>query len=173
MTTTIHHCTERDAAELENVARQSFKDAFEKVNEPTAFEAYVAKAFDPSVILEELRHEATHFYFLKNADGETVGYLKLRWDRSEEFFPTERALELQRIYLLEKHWNKGYGATLLEFAEGFGRTNGFAWIWLVVWFENHGAIRFYEKQGWEKFARKEFHFGSEIHNDYVLRKKLH
>lgn len=168
----IIQCNERHATELLQVAKQTFIDAFEKASNPDNFQLYVAKAFTPSVVEEELKHPDSVFYFFKNDNDETIGYVKLRWDRSEEFFPTEKALELQRIYLLEQYWNRGYGKTLLDFCEDYGKKHGFQWIWLCVWLENHGAIRFYQRQGWEKFGRKDFQFGDEIHNDFVLRKRL-
>jgi diamine N-acetyltransferase len=171
----IVQCQADDAAELLAVARQSFIDAFEKASNPDNFKAYIAKAFTPSVVAEELAHAASVFYFLKDASGETVGYAKMRWDTSDEFFPSAsdgKALHLQRIYLLEKHWNKGYGRVLLDFCENYARQNDYTWIWLIVWFENHGAIRFYEREGWEKFGHKDFQFGNEIHHDFAFRKKL-
>ena len=169
---TIIRCNETHLGEYERVARQSFIDAFEKVSEPESFKLYVASAFLPEVLRGDLVSEKAAVYFLKTNEGDTAGYIKLRWDRSDEFFPTEKALELQRIYLLEKYWYKGYGKALLDFSEYFGRENGFLWIWLLVWSENHGAIRFYERAGWEQFAVKDFPFGNEIHHDPALRKSL-
>ena len=43
---------------------------------------------------------------------------------------------------------------------------------LGFWSENHGAIRFYEREGWEKFAQKDFQFGNEIHVDPVFKKRI-
>lgn len=168
----IIRCTEQQLDDLIHVAKQSFIDAFEKQTDPENFNAYVSKAFTPSVMLAELTDPETAFFFLKTDDNETAGYLKLRWDRSEEFFPNEKALELQRIYLLEKFWNKGLGKVLLDFSENFGRDNNFIWIYLIVWFKNHGAIKFYEREGWHVFGNKDFQFGNEIHHDFALRKKL-
>lgn len=168
----IIQCTESHLEELIFVAKQSFIDAFEKQTEPSNFQAYMSKAFTTEGVLEELQHPESVFFFLQTDEGETTGYVKLRWDRSEEFFPTEKAIELQRIYLLEAHWNKGLGKTLLDFTESYGREKGFAWIYLIVWFQNHGAIKFYEREGWSIFANKDFPFGNEIHHDFVLRKKL-
>ena len=168
----IIHCTEEHFDELLFVAKQSFIDAFEKQTEPNNFQEYVHKAFEPSAVLAELQHQESIFFFLQTDDGETAGYLKLRWDRSEEFFPTERATELQRIYLLEKYWNKGLGKILLDFSESYSREQGFEWIYLIVWFKNQGAIKFYEREGWAVFGNKDFQFGNEIHHDYALRKKL-
>ena len=168
----IIRCTENHLEELVHVAKQSFIDAFEKNTDPENFQAYVSKAFVPSLVLEELRNSESVFYIFQTDENETVGYVKLRWDRSEEFFPTEKALELQRIYLLEKFWNKGLGKALLGFSETYARDNGFAWIYLIVWFQNHGAIKFYEREGWHIFGNKDFQFGNEIHHDFALRKKI-
>ncbi len=168
----ILRCTENHINELIAVTKQSFYDAFEKTTDPTNFKEYVKKAFDPTAVLEELQHTESVFYFLQTDDNRTVGYVKLRWDRSEEFFPKEKALELQRIYLLEPHWNKGYGKILLDFSETYARKNGFEWIYLIVWFQNYGAIKFYEREGWHIFGSKDFQFGNEIHHDHALRKSL-
>ena len=168
----IIQCTEKHLDELIFVAKQSFIDAFEKQTEPNNFQEYVSKAFEPTAVLAELQDSKSIFFFLQTDDGETAGYLKLRWDRSEEFFPTEKAIELQRIYLLEKFWNKGFGKILLDFSESYSREQGFEWIYLIVWFQNHGAIKFYEREGWAIFGNKDFQFGTEIHHDYALKKKL-
>lgn len=169
---TIIRCTEKDHKELLKLAKQSFIDAFEKVSDPTNFKLYVKTAFQPKILRGELLDEKSIFYFLKTDKGETAGYLKMRWDRSEEFFSDEKALELQRIYFLEPYWGKGLGKTLLNFAENYGRERGFKWIYLIVWCENHAAIRFYEREGWSIFGRKNFQFGDEIHHDYALRKQI-
>ena len=168
----IIRCNESHLEEYQYVARQSFIDAFEKVSEPESFKTYISTAFLPDILRGELMDEKIAIYFLQNDENETVGYVKLRWDRSEEFFPNESALELQRIYLLEQFWSKGYGKIILDFSEKYAFEHNFTWIWLVVWSENHGAIRFYERNGWEKFARKDFMFGEEVHHDWVLRKRL-
>ena len=168
----IIRCNETHLDEYQMVARQSFIDAFEKVSEPESFKKYTETAFLPDVLRDDLLDAQTAIYLLKMRDGETAGYVKLRWDRSEEFFPNEKAIELQRIYLLESYWGKGLGKILLDYCEKYGKEHDFTWIWLIVWSENYDAIRFYEREGWEKFAQKDFQFGNEIHHDPVLRKFL-
>ncbi len=169
---TIIRCDINHLEEYERVARQSFYDAFEKVSHPDNFKLYVSTAFLPEILRGEIEDNKTAIFFLQTETGDTAGYVKLRWDRSDEYFLNQKAIELQRIYLLEQFWNKGYGKALLEFCEKFGKEQGFEWIWLVVWSENHGAIRFYEREGWQQFAIKDFQFGHEVHHDPVLKKKL-
>jgi diamine N-acetyltransferase len=150
--------------ELLVLAKQSFIDAFEKSSDPKNFKLYV--------VAEELAHSESAFFMLRNEEKENVGYIKLRWDRGAEFFPNDKNVELQRIYVLEKYWYKGYGKVLLDCAERFASERDCKWIYLVVWFENDVAIRFYERHEWQQFATKDFKFGNEIHHDIVMRKNL-
>ena len=172
-TITIRQCTSSDWEELLNVSHQTFEDAFKTQTDPINYNAYTSTAFLPEKIKAELAETKSIFFFLIDSTTEQVaGYLKMRWDRSEEFFGTTPAIEIQRIYFYKEFWGKGYGKILLDFAENWGCENNYAFAWLVVWFKNSGAMRFYEREGWETFARKNFQFGSAVHNDYVFRKQL-
>lgn len=169
----IKLCTLADAQDLLAVSFQTFEEAFKADNNPENYELYVKKVFTLEVIKEELAYDKNIFFFLmENGTRNIIGYLKLRWDRSEEFFPKAQALELQRIYIKKNYWNGGYGKMLLDFTETYARYNGFDWLWLIVWSENEKGVRFYEREGWEKFGRKDFPFGNEIHHDYAMRKRL-
>ena len=174
METFIKLCTLADAEDLLAVSFQTFEEAFKAVNDPENYELYVKKSFTLEVMQEELAYDKNIFFFLKeNGTNNIIGYLKLRWDRSEEFFSEPgTALELQRIYIKKAYWNKGCGKILLDFSETFARHQGYTWIWLVVFYKNEKAVRFYEREGWETFGRKDFPFGNEIHHDYAMRKKL-
>ncbi len=172
-TITIRQCTAEDWDLLLKVSAQTFEDAFKAQSDPINYDAYISTAFLPEKMKEELAEPRAVFYFLiENATQQVAGYLKLRWDRSEELFGETPALELQRIYFYKQFWNKGYGKILLQFAENWGKENSYAYIWLCVWFKNLDAMRFYEREGWQSFGRKKFQFGTTIHNDFVFRKQL-
>jgi diamine N-acetyltransferase len=168
----ILRCDLSHLDELLLLAKQSFIDAFEKTSDPENFKLYVTQTFTPSVLAEELAHPETVFFMLRNEKKENVGYVKLRWDRGAEFFPNEKSIELQRIYVLEKYWYKGFGKILLDCAQDFAVQGHYPWIYLVVWFQNDVAIRFYERHNWAQFAKKDFKFGNEIHHDIVMRKDI-
>jgi diamine N-acetyltransferase len=166
-------CTESDLEALVAVSVQTFCEAFEKVSNPENFRKYVSENLNAEKIATELAEPTTAFYFLKNETADILGYCKLRSDRSAEFFGEEPALELQRIYLKEQYWGSGAGKFLLDFCENRARTQGFNWLWLVVWFDNTRAIRFYEQNNWLAFAKKDFKFGNEIHHDVVFKKAMY
>jgi diamine N-acetyltransferase len=157
------------------VSRQTFYDAFEKPSDPDNFKRYVAKAFLPEVLLAEMNDPMNAFFLVKiAATNETCGYIKLRWDRGENLFgdTAPETLEIQRIYLLQAFWRKGLGKTMLRFCEDFARKMGKNCVWLVVWEKNDDGVRFYEREGYEKFDRVNFPFGDEIHFDFAMRRYL-
>jgi diamine N-acetyltransferase len=168
----IIQCNMGHLDELLILAKQSFIEAFEKASDPENFKLYVAQTFTPEVLAEELAHPESAFFMLRNGEKENVGYIKLRWDRGAEFFPDCISTELQRIYVLEKYWHQGYGKVLLDCAERFASRRDTKYIYLVVWFQNESAIKFYERHYWKQFATKDFKFGNEIHHDVVMRKNL-
>jgi diamine N-acetyltransferase len=168
----IVKCDASHADELLALAKESFIQAFEKSSDPDNFKLYVAQAFTPSVLAEELAHLQTVFFMLRTPENENVGYIKMRWDRGDEFFPHQKSIELQRIYVLEKFWHQGYGKVLLDYAEHYASNATYTWIYLLVWFQNHTAIRFYERNYWKQFAKKDFKFGNEIHHDIVMKKNI-
>ena len=97
----IIQCTESHLEELIFVAKQSFIDAFEKQTEPSNFKAYMSKAFTTEGVLEELQHPESAFFFLQTDEGETTGYVKLRWDRSEEFSQPKKQLNYNAFICLK------------------------------------------------------------------------
>jgi diamine N-acetyltransferase len=165
----ITQATPQDWETLMYLSKETFFDAFQKESNPEDFAIYTAKAFLPEVIQSELA-ETSCTFFLATLNDVHCGYLKIRWDRSEQFYPTEPALEIQRIYFKKDYWNQGHGKTLLLFAENYAITHQFKWLWLCVWFKNLNGIRFYEREGYHKFARMNFPFGNSIHHDHVMSK---
>jgi len=154
-----------------SLARKTFLETYESNTDPQQLKDYMEEHFSNEASVAELAGDECAVFFLKDDNGETVGYCKLRWDTTHELLEPN-AMELQRIYVLGEYQGNGYGKLLLKHAEQYGREHGFDWIWLCVYYENHGAIRFYEREGWVKFGIKEFKFGDGVYLDPVMKKKL-
>ncbi len=45
-------------------------------------------------------------------------------------------------------------------------------IWLGVWKQNHSAISFYHKWGFEKFSTHQFILGDDVQTDWLMKKTL-
>ena len=50
-----------------------------------------------------------------------------------------------------------------------GKENNLYYIWLGVWEHNINAIRFYEKQGFEKFDTHIFKLGNDEQTDNLMK----
>lgn len=165
----IVQCTIGDLETYQTLARQTFYETYEKGTDPDDLKKYMDEHFSTEAISKELTVEPCAVFILK--ENEMLGYVKLRWDTTHELLEG-KCIEMQRIYVVKQHYSKGYGKILIEHAEKYARDHGFDWIWLCVWYENHGAIRFYERSGWQKFGDKQFRFGDHVYLDPVFRKSL-
>jgi diamine N-acetyltransferase len=150
---------------------QTFIDGFQKTTNPIEFQKYIAKAFAPETIRDELKQPQNLFYGLR-VSGELAGYWKLRWDRYTDFDAPKPMLELQRIYFLEKYWNQGLGQRALQYIENFAHANHFKSIILLAYNKNHAARRFYFREGYRDIGRADFQFGDEVHIDFVMCKDV-
>ena len=169
MSFTLIPCDNNHWETLAAVGKQTFRDAFEEQTDAENFNLYLSTAFEKEVLLEEINDPKQFFWLVETPEGQVMGYIKLRSDRGEEYYPEGvKALEIQRIYLLKEFWNKGYGADLLGFCLQFAKKEGFSDVFLVVWYKNTAAQRFYLRHGFEEIGRKNFQFGNIIHNDPVL-----
>ncbi len=156
---------------LLEVGLETFRAAFEADNTPEDFNAYISKAFDVEVLKEELRNEASEFYFAKQS-GEIAGYLKLNHPPAQGENVGDNCLEIQRIYSLPAYYGKGIGEALMEKSIAIARQNNYDFIWLGVWEHNPRAIRFYEKKGFEVFGNHPFLFGTDLQTDILMRRFL-
>ena len=64
------------------------------------------------------------------------------------------------------------GALLMNRCIQQAREWGCDVIWLAVWEENPRAIRFYEKNGFQKVGVKDFRLGSDVQHDFVMARNL-
>jgi len=129
-------------------------------------EAYCQLAFSEEKIMEELSNDDSLFYFMKSGDI-TIGYFKINI-RSAQTEPIDDGFEIERIYLLSPYQGIGFGQLMfnkiLELAQKMNKTH----LWLGVWEKNDGAIRFYERNGFKKFAKHDFMLGQDLQTDFLM-----
>lgn len=160
-----------DLAVLLEVGLQAFKEAFGAQNNKADFDAYVAKAFEPSVLAAELDTAASEFYFAKVND-QMAGYLKVNHPPVQQEDFGNNCLEIQRIYSLAAFYGLGVGSALMQRSIEIAQAHNYDFIWLGVWEHNPRAIRFYQKQGFEIFGSHPFLFGTDLQTDLLMRKFL-
>lgn len=156
---------------LQSIARQTFRETFASGNT----EENMRKYLDENLSLERLRAEfdapGSEFHFAK-LDGEVIGYLKLNHGQNQTELQDERAVEIERIYVLQAYHGKQVGQLLYAKAIEIARAAGADYVWLGVWEENPRAIQFYKKNGFVEFDRHIFQLGDDAQTDIMMRLEL-
>lgn len=160
-----------DLEELAALSRKTFTDSFGAVNTPENMQSYLEKAFKSEKLAEELTHPEAAFYFIRE-QGRNLGYIKLNSGNAQTEELADKGLEIERIYIQKEAQGKGLGQLLVDFAVETAKKDGHKGIWLGVWEENKGAIRFYERNGFTAFDKHIFYLGDDPQTDILMRKIL-
>jgi GNAT superfamily N-acetyltransferase len=67
----------------------------------------------------------------------------------KDYFTDHPRAYVDNLVVAEESERKGVGRTLLDFVERWARDRGFREVVLDVFAVNHGAIAFYERQGYQ------------------------
>lgn len=145
-----------DAAELAEVAAAAYIDHYRHLWHDGG-EWYLKRSFSVGQLESELAGEANRFYIAR-WDGENVGFMKTRTDRTLPLFDAGDAYEIERIYLRAAAQGRGIGRALIELAAGEGREMGRRFLWLKAMDTSGDAIAFYEKLGFEKCGAERLDF---------------
>ncbi len=171
MSPTLIKCGIEQLDELEVISRKTFIDAFESQNDPQDFDTYLGKAFAKDQLKSELKNKNSSFYFVY-FEKQLAGYFKLNENTSQTDIKAPESLEIERIYVLQSHQGLKLGHWMIEEIKKIAKFKEKAYIWLGVWEDNSGAIRFYEKNGFIKFGRHPYYIGKDKQMDWLMRLDL-
>lgn len=163
----IRECTLEDLEKVRMISMETFLETFSKENTPEDMEKYVKDNFS----LEKLKEEMAcvhSIFLLVERENEVLAYLKLNFREAQTEMGHDEALEIQRIYVLEKFKNMKIGQMLVRKTLELAAKKNLSYIWLGVWEKNEKAIRFYEKLGFEKFDTHVFVLGEDEQTDHLM-----
>lgn len=158
-----------ELSSLQSFAASTFEYAFAAHNTPEDLQEYMTEAFSTHQMAAELDHPEVYYYFARIGTL-IAGYIKLNGTTAQKDLQDPDALELERIYVAPEFQNQGIGKYLLEKSVDLAREAGKKYLWLGVWDQNHGAIRFYQRHGFTKFAMHDFYLGQDRQTDFLMRK---
>jgi ribosomal protein S18 acetylase RimI-like enzyme len=167
----IRQANLEDLSALQAIGRQTFAETYLDGNTEENMAAYLEEGFSEEKLGKELRNENSQFYVAIQAD-EVIGYLKVNLGDAQNEKQDPDALEIERIYVLQKYQGKQVGTLLYMQAVAIAKARKSAYIWLGVWEENPGAIRFYEKNGFVEFGEHIFQLGDDAQRDVLMKKSL-
>ncbi|SFH06203.1 GNAT family N-acetyltransferase [Pedobacter insulae] len=167
----IRKVTLNDILQLQQIGRQSFSETFSSSNTEENMRTYLEEGFSTEKLSGELNNEDSAFYFALS-ENDTVGYLKVNFGKSQTELQDDRALEIERIYVLKEFHGKKVGQILYEKAIEIAKQKSCNYVWLGVWEENLRAISFYKKNGFVEFDKHIFKLGDDEQTDIMMKLKL-
>lgn len=156
---------------LQNIGRQTFSETFTESNTAENMQKYLEEGFAIQKLTLELQNENSKFYFAQLEDI-VLGYLKINFGASQTELKDNKAVEIERIYVLQAFQGKKIGQILYEKAMQIAKEVKAEYIWLGVWEENIKAIHFYTKNGFVPFDKHIFKLGDEEQTDIMMKLEL-
>ena len=168
---TVQKISISDLQALQKIGRQTFYETFAPSNSEENISKYLEEGFSEDKLTTELEDPNAEFYFA-TLDDEVIGYLKLNFGASQTELKDEKALEIERIYVLQEFHGKKVGQILYNKAIEVAKDKKSDYVWLGVWEENPRAISFYKKNGFEEFDKHIFKLGADEQTDIMMKLKL-
>lgn len=167
----IKSVTVNDVEPLQKIGRQTFQETFSAGNTQEDMKKYLDEEFTTHKLAAELKDPNSEFYFA-TVDEEVIAYLKLNFGQSQTELKDDKALEIERIYVLKEFHGKNVGQILYDKAIQRARQMNADYVWLGVWEENPRAISFYKKNGFIEFEKHLFKLGNDIQTDIMMKLEL-
>jgi len=170
-TINIERAQTTEIDQLQKIGTQTFYETFATSNSEENMQNYLAESFSHERLTNELNDLNSEFYFAKVND-EVIGYLKLNFGVSQTELRDDKALEIERIYVLKEFHGKKVGQLLYNKAIEIAKEKNADFVWLGVWEENPRAISFYKKNGFVEFDKHIFTLGDDEQTDIMMKLKL-
>ncbi|MFC3685421.1 GNAT family N-acetyltransferase [Hydrogenophaga luteola] len=162
--------TTADALPLSTLATQVFLDTYATQGINNALAREVATVYSAEVFERRLRDSAAELWMVE-AGGYTVGFVDIAFATSCPV-PSVHGAEVSRLYVQRPFLRRGLGRALMAKAEASARARGLDAIWLAAWAGNHGALAFYQSEGFRDIGATEYVINGEGYENRVLCKPM-
>jgi ribosomal protein S18 acetylase RimI-like enzyme len=160
-----------DVDRLIRLGKRCFYEAFNAVTAPEDMQAYLKTTFQKAAIENQLMDERS-LIFIAEVGDDPAGYVYSHPAVPPPCVRERAAIKLERLYLRKRYYGRAIGDALMQISIEKSRSCGFQSIWLSSWELNDRANAFYKKWGFKVVGNQTFAVGSDIQNDFILRRKL-
>jgi len=166
----IKQATKKDAVLIADLSRQTFYDTFAMHNTKADMDKFMNLQFTRQKLMSEVG-AAGNIFLLAYVNNDVVGYVRL-CEKAHSFLPHAPAMEIARIYAVQKDIGKGVGSALMQHCIDISKACNKSVLWLGVWEKNQRAIDFYKKWQFEKFGEHEFVLGDDVQIDWLMKRVI-
>jgi GNAT superfamily N-acetyltransferase len=160
-----------DAAQLSDLAENTFLEAFSKDNLQENLDLYVEQTFSPEKQLQEILDPSRNIAIAWMGDV-AVGFYHLFVSEPDPSVIGEYPIELLRLYVDSKWHGKGVGPALMKRCIQDAGSDGFKTLWLGVWERNFRAQAFYRKFSFVEVGKHVFALGKDNQTDLIMTRGI-
>ena len=168
----IRRAAPEDTAAVVAISQATFVETFGHLYRPHDLATFLDASYDPDQTRADLANPAKAFWLVEAGD-QVVGYALAGPCGLPHAEVTAACGELKRFYLLKAFQNGGTGKQLFAEIMAWLLKDGPRDLWIGVWSENHGALRFYHRQGFEQVGTYGFQVGETVDHEFILRRAAH
>jgi len=166
---TIRRAAPEDAETLAALGERTFRETFEHLYAAEDLAVFLADAYGLERTRADLADPAKAAWLVE-AGGEAIGYALAGPCGLPHDAVTPACGELKRIYFRKDRQGGGLGKALFAQVMAWLQADRPRDVWIGVWSENHGALRFYERQGFVKAGEYGFRVGATVDREFILRR---
>lgn len=168
----IRPATAEDTAALAQIGAATFLESYTEIIDGPDMVAHCSRQHSESVYGQYLADPACSTWIAEYAaTGAPVGYaVNCPPDLPVAIQPGD--VELKRIYCFSRFHGAGIGQALMEAAIDDARRRGAPRLLLGTYQDNHRAVAFYKRHGFELIGTRQFQVGSKLFDDVVMGKTL-
>jgi ribosomal protein S18 acetylase RimI-like enzyme len=165
----IRRAGSADADALAAIGAETFKETFGHLYPAADLARFLAEAYSLERTRADLADPAKASWIVQ-AGGEVIGYALAGPCALPHPEVTPQCGELKRIYFRKAWQGGGLGARLFAETIAWLQSDGPRTVWIGVWSENLGALRFYARHEFEKVGEYGFQVGDTVDHEYILRR---
>ena len=109
----VRRVLQNEAERLQHIGRLTFSETFAAVNTEENMKKYLDEGFAFSKLKDELNQKNSEFYFAE-LGNKLIGYSKINVGQAQTEIRDEKALEIERIYVLREFHGKNVGKMLFS-----------------------------------------------------------
>ncbi len=151
----IRAATQDDAPTLGIIAPAAYAASYAYLWDDGAAFVEQLKSFGPDVFRDQIA-DPQFGVWLAEIDGQTVGFLTMKFDSPEPVSKRAGGAEIPRIYFLPHGTGRGLAKLLYDEAETAARARDVPYIWLDAMASADWAQRVYKKWGFSEIGRDRF-----------------